>query len=211
MDVELIKMPKEEAHKKIEAYKKRLGKSKGAKVASEVNKEYQAAIKGYQALAEGTALLDLDEVFQNCPVDENGRPKLAIHRADRKQVRFTWDGGSTRAFFTDTGGSRQRSVVVDMGREHGKRRAWNDGTTSHAYLNGYSIVPMVPADVRPKFGQLKDMFILWEVEKWADDQIRATPDRDPYLLKHIHGSLYAVLAEWDLTDLERSIMKGRLS
>jgi hypothetical protein len=35
------------------------------------------------------------------------------------------------------------------------------------------------------------------------------PDRDPYLLRHVGGALYAVLAAWDLTDLERAIMSAR--
>ena len=46
-----------------------------------------------------------------------------------------------------------------------------------------------------------DWHILWEVEKWANQQHNVTPDIDPYLLKHVTGSLYAVIAEWDLTNL----------
>lgn len=76
-------------------------------------------------------------------------------------------------------------------------------------LEGYALIPMVPLDVRPATGRLADMFVLWEVEQWADRRIGAKPDIDPYLLKHVGGSLYAVLAEWDLTPLERAIMKGR--
>ena len=70
---------------------------------------------------------------------------------------------------------------------------------------GYAMVPMVPADVRPETGQLKDWFVLWEVEQWHDNR-HTEPPRDPFLLKHIGGTLYAILAEWDLTEVERSIM-----
>ena len=38
---------------------------------------------------------------------------------------------------------------------------------------------------------------------------RAVPPRDPYLLKPIGGDLYAVIAERNLTELERSIMGAR--
>lgn len=31
---------------------------------------------------------------------------------------------------------------------------------------------------------------------------------DPALLKHIGGDLYAVVATWDLTDLERAVLDG---
>lgn len=71
-----------------------------------------------------------------------------------------------------------------------------------------SLVPMVPADVRPS-GNLKYYFVLWEVEQWSDTSLTAVPDRDPYLLQHLAGDLYIVVAEWDLTELERAIMTGR--
>ena len=34
-----------------------------------------------------------------------------------------------------------------------------------------------------------------------------TAPLDPMLLKHIDGELYSVLAEWDLTGVERAIME----
>lgn len=76
--------------------------------------------------------------------------------------------------------------------------------------DGYALVPIVPADVRSKVtGQLSTYFTLWEVEQWADQRIRSLSDRDPLLLKHIGGELYAVVAEWDLTEIERAVMAGR--
>ena len=45
--------------------------------------------------------------------------------------------------------------------------------------------------------------ILWEAE-WE------TVPRDPLLLRHLAGGLYAVMASWDLTPLERAVLKGRL-
>ncbi|OWK42111.1 hypothetical protein FRUB_04189 [Fimbriiglobus ruber] len=70
---------------------------------------------------------------------------------------------------------------------------------------------MIPLDVRPKPGIPENACILWEVEQWADHRLDVAPDIDPYLLKHITGSLYAVIAEWDLTELERSILRGRIT
>jgi hypothetical protein len=76
---------------------------------------------------------------------------------------------------------------------------------------GYALVPMIPLDVRPKTGIPENAYILWEVERWADERLDVAPDIDPYLLKHIPGSLYAVIAEWEFTDLERSILRGRVT
>jgi len=33
-----------------------------------------------------------------------------------------------------------------------------------------------------------------------------TPPRDPALIRHIRGDLWAVLAVWDLTELERAVL-----
>jgi hypothetical protein len=212
MNVQTIQMPKEAAFAKIEAYKKRLARMRHSKANEEVRKEYEAALQGYKALAQGTPLIDLDDVMQNCPLDEKWRPKLAVARADRKQVRFQWSGGENGAQFdsdVNTWSPRESlRIAVNMGRT---LHWWNETHKYYQSTKGFAIVPMVPPDVRPETGQLKDWVILWEVEKWADHKIKATPDIDPYLLKHVGGSLYAVIAEWDLTDLERSIIKGRIS
>ena len=34
---------------------------------------------------------------------------------------------------------------------------------------------------------------------------------DPILLRHIAGHMYAVLAQWDLTPLERSVIEKRIT
>jgi hypothetical protein len=213
MNVETISMPVEQAKAKLEAYKKRLAKMKIGKANAEVAAEYKAAMQGYEALAEGTPLIDLDDVFQNCPCDEQGRPKLAIARADRKQVQLDWDGRNQFITFDSALNYKlsQQSfrIRVSMDRFNLNPIETFSWGTSRRNLTGFALIPMVPADVRPKTGQLKDFFIIWEVERWADKKIGATPDIDPYLLKHLGGSLYAVVAEWDLTELERSIMKGR--
>jgi hypothetical protein len=70
--------------------------------------------------------------------------------------------------------------------------------------NGAAMVPMVPADVYPSRGlDLSKHFVLWEVEDWD-----AAPPVDPMLLKPIGGNLYAVIAQWNLTEIERVIIAG---
>lgn len=70
------------------------------------------------------------------------------------------------------------------------------------------MVPIVPADVRETVtGPLRDYHILWEVEQWHDQPL-VTPPTDPYLIRHIGGSLWSVEAEWDLTDLEKAVIAG---
>lgn len=193
MNVTTITMPKEQAQAKLEAYREQNRKRN--------DEEYQAAEAGYAALAEGTPLISLTEAIRGGGFDEKMRPKLAIARADRKQVHYRQDWNGTRWFDTSSNGTQ--------GTENGLAVAIEAPGNSDS-RHGYALVPMVPADVRQKVtGQLKDYFILWEVEQWADKRLSTKPDRDPYLLKHIGGDLYAVVAEWDLTPLERLVMAGR--
>lgn len=89
---------------------------------------------------------------------------------------------------------------------------------------GYALVPMIPPEVRRglrngngsrcrKHAASNDRkrFILWEVDEWSDTRLRSQPDRDPLLLEHLHGEMYIVLAQWDLTEIERMVMLGRRS
>jgi len=208
MDINLISMPADQAWDKATAYKERLAKMKPSMANAKVRAEYETALKGFEALAKGTPMIDLDDVMTQCPLDEKSRPKLAIARADRKQVKFKWEQYRHRASFSTDYLDTPRptlNIEVDMGRY--LRRT---GDTWKTWVEGYALVPMVPLDVRPKVGVLEGWHILWEVERWADDEIKVQPDIDPYLLKHVTGSFYAVIAEWNLTPLERSIMRRRV-
>jgi len=66
------------------------------------------------------------------------------------------------------------------------------------------MVPPVPPGLRPA-SAIGNYHVLWEAE-WE----RVAP-ADPALLKHIGGDLYAVLAVWDLTELERAVLAGRFA
>jgi hypothetical protein len=67
-----------------------------------------------------------------------------------------------------------------------------------------TVVPPVPPRHRPRRPRRARLHILWEVEQWDP-----TPPRDPALLRHIRGDLWAVLATWDLTDIERHVLAQR--
>ncbi|CAK9067371.1 Uncharacterized protein SCF082_LOCUS34116, partial [Durusdinium trenchii] len=152
--------------------------------------EYRACAEAYEALAEGTPLIDIEQAIRSGGLDDEVRPRLAIAAADRKQVELVWHGTSPIATFDARRSGRASDrlrISIDMRIIRGK---WG---------RAYARVPMVPADVRPEKGQLRDWHILWEVDEWADRPFLAEPPRDPLLLKHIRGSLYAVLAQWDLT------------
>ena len=222
MDVPTITMPRAEAQERLDEYYESVSRRADA--------EHEAAVEEYEALAEGTPLLSLQQAFRRLweleeaeegkGFDEKHRPRIAVARADRKQVFFRWFGGIGRTQATfDThkyGGRHSDTLIrrVDFGRAHGRMHHYRNGDSYHANVEGYALVPMIPADVRNRMtGRVKDHFILWEVEEWSDRRLTAEPDRDPLLLLPIGDAattdLYAVVDEWDLTEVERYVMLGR--
>ena len=202
MNVTTITMPVDAAKAKLKAFRSNTHR--------DAEQMYAEAAKAYEALAEGTPLISLSAAFRTAGFYDNMRPRLAIARADRREVRFTWRAMETTAeFFCGTPVRRAGPTLtrtVDLGRRHDREALPppNRETT----IRSYALVPMVPADVRPPTGQLKDWFTLWEVERWYDRPKHMEAPVDPMLLKHIGGDLYAVLAQWGLTAVERLILEG---
>jgi len=211
MNVQTITISREVAEGKLAAYEAQLKRRS--------DPEYEALAAAYRVAAEGRPILNLLEVFRETGLGGDYRPKLAVARADRRQVRFGyvcqgWTHDGFLEFNTLKRSSWQYSGSLLISIPFPNPNQVNPNTLpvwKHPETyprDGYALVPLVPAEVRPQ-GQLKDYFVLWEVEQWSDSPIRATPDRDPYLLRHIWGDLYEVVAEWELTELERQVMAGR--
>lgn len=188
MNVEKFTMKPEEASQK-------LGEVRDA-LRYKFDKEYDQLERAYKQVAKGRAVINLRNAILDSPTFENGLPKLAIARADQSKVhvRRNWD----RLTFS-CGHWRQRSPTL--------RFEFNNLPRKEKSLDAETLVPMIPPAARKIAGyrrSLEKMFVLWEVEEWLP-----TPPVDPYLLAHIGGDLYAVLAAWDLTPIERAVMAAR--
>ena len=193
-------MDKFEARDKLNAYRERISRVTNA----EHRAEYEQIAKGLRHLERGRKLIDMATVFADCPMDDKGRPKLAIFRADQAQVKVSNDHRSgVNGWHFHSVEWRRRAASLNMRFSSGGRE------TNMGYRDGYALVPIVPIEHRPARFDASKHFILWEVEEWSDRQIGAKPDIDPFLLRHVGGSLYAILAEWDLTDIERAVLAGR--
>lgn len=218
MDVQTLTMDPSEAAARLLDYRAELRRRSDA--------EYEAVAVGLEALAGGRAVLFLAASVASGGFDERGRPRLAIARADRRQVHFRWSAWwsgppETAALFEADG---RDSVRSEYNLETLRRRldlsahlaavpeAAVRQRSPYVYTyEGYALVPMIPAEVRqtvPRF-RADRRFVLWEVEQWSDRPLMAQPDRDPYLLRHLGGDAYSVEAAWDLTPLERAVMAGR--
>jgi len=212
MNVSMIEMDPEVAQAKLDAYKESLQR----KHSSEVDAEWNAALDAYKELAKGTPLLDPVAAIRNAGWRADGRPVLAIARADQKRVTFSFDthgrrwNAEKREWFRPWNPMSWTFVAAkarwDRQRAASLRFNVPDVTEQPPVdpKNGAAMVPMVPADVMPARGcDLSKHFILWEVESWD-----FAPPVDPILLRPIGGNLYAVVAQWDLTEVERLIIAG---
>lgn len=198
----IIEMGEEEAK---EEYKKYV---EAVKTKKEV--QYEELKKVYHALSKGMKVIDVYEAMKLGGVDEvNKEPKLAICPANATTVFFEKQalGAGT---FSDTNGWKRGKVEVilpsgtfpNWGVEQVPGQQW----TRTIRRNLKTAVPIIPAHLLPD-AKLQNYFILWEVNNW--DEI-VPPAGDPYLLRQISPNLFAVLAEWDVTEIERAVMRGHV-
>lgn len=189
MELELIE-PTESVAEDLEAYAEACRKWPD-------DTEYRQVLVALQVLAKGTPLLNVPRNFnRKVSLDAKGRPNLAIARADKLQVRVQlWHGHfDFQTDYRPRMGSPGRDTLVRV--QSPKARYGSEG---------YALVPLVPPDVRLGRDRMAHHFILWEVEHWADSEQSVEPDRDPLLLRRVTSQLYAVIAQWDLTELEREV------
>lgn len=186
MDVQEITMDPAKAREAFKAY--------GAAVKQKYSEDYDALAKGYKAIAQGKSVIDLHGVLKNAGVDARYRPKFAVARADWEWAHFRSDGDSW-AFQKERWLSSSRYT-----RQYIKvPKAVLPIPRSGVDVSCKAQVPMVPPMYKPR-GSLGNYHILWEAD-WEDVPV------DPILLRHLSGALYAVLATWDLTELERAVMR----
>jgi hypothetical protein len=160
-----------------------------------------ALARGYRQLAKGRALLDVGAAMRTAGLRADGYPKLAICSSHLEKCfcQLDWNGGATFSGSEWQWGRRQshKPERVEFPPDTFARpAAGNRNVVS-------TLVPIIPPALRPKT-QLEKFHTLWEVESWTLE-----PPRDPLLLRHLSAHLYAVVAVWDLTELERAILGSR--
>lgn len=170
-------------------------------------------MRGYRALSQGKTLISLTEALQLGGVDAMGRPKLAIARADEAQIQmqrlrdgsvtfnpeFRWSrrfSAADRVFEFPEGTLPELTAEQEAHKLPGRwgDTAWNQEWTA--------TLPFIPPQYRPPHG-LSNYHLLWEAE-WR--RVRGSQRLDPVLLKRVGGDLFAVVAAWDLTEVEKLVL-----
>jgi hypothetical protein len=213
MNVTAIQMDPAEAREKLTQYRTVLSNRHSQKIEA----EFEAVERAYQELAKGTPLINPFMAIGQQGWRPDGRPVLAMARADQTKCDFQV-GSNSRIWMEKTGFTGKWApcdLVFTARRERWDRqRARNLRITVRATTEppvdpkrGCAMVPLVPAEAYPTRGlDLAKHFVLWEVEDWD-----VAPPVDPMLLRPIGGDLYAVIHQWNLTDIERMVIAGTRS
>jgi hypothetical protein len=197
MDLAVIPISKDEAVAKLDEY--------ASMIYEERTAEDDAIAAGYRAAARGLPVIDLPRSVASGGLHDNGLPKIAVVRADATTCFARWSGNDVIFADRDDWHVNRGALVgahsVRVPFAGDELPGWQ---ARSRWRSGSTMVPIIPPDCRPKPRRMRRCHVLWEVESWTQ-----TPPYDPALLRHIRGSLWAVLAEWDLTELERLVLTQR--
>lgn len=189
MNVQTITMAKSEAKQHFQDYQQAVRQTN--------RKEDVALMHGFKALSKGQTLIDVHAAMKFAGLNEKKQPRLAICRAD-----------ATHCWCNIRSSGWAEFVMLDTWRRvrNDQRVVMPDGTfPREAATSGNklrAVVPSIPPRLRPKIAY-SNLHILWEAE-WE------SVPTDPMLLRHLDGALYVVLATWDLTELEKAVLKRAL-
>lgn len=204
MPLAVLEVPVEEAKAKLKVY------------ADAVKKEHRETDKrladGYRHLAQGRQLINLAASIERGGFDDNGLPRLAVARAETRFVHVgcgvSWSGSSGQELvFAEQRTEELRSATLDVSDKYVRVPLKERHELRGDWRRYRAIVPMVPPGHRHHAvrGSLTSFHVLFEAE-W---EINPTAPKDPALIKHLAGDLWAVYAVWDLTELERAVLGGR--
>lgn len=213
MELETIVVPEEEAKEQVRLLKQLF--KENASIAK--NGIYRDLQRAYGHMKHGGKIIDIFQVLKATGQGEDGNPKIAICRADAKKCYLSKQGNGSAIFShlpPDRWGRRQaRKTYKEIQTPEGTY-VWRnkEGIPARSRYDikdeeVSTIAPIIPPQILIDSVKhnLKNYHILWEVEDW-----KVEPPRDPLLLKMITLNLFAILATWDLTELERAIIKAHI-
>ena len=204
MEVEQLTIPKRKAE---EEYQALVGAFRqNATLKKEAIRQDLRRVYGH--LRHGKKIIDIYESFKKAGVNKNRNPKLAICRADAK-ICYCYKNPNGSAVFSIERTDTARVSKLDVYFPTETFQFCEEGNTWISWDARYikTVVPIIPAKILVAEVKvlLRNFHILWEVEKW-----KPVPPRDPILLKQLTPNLYGVLATWNLTKLERAVIRGRI-
>jgi hypothetical protein len=187
-----------------------------AKLITQIEREDTIMMASYREMAKGARIINVATVMRNAGLNKHQKlPNLAIARASwewchilfelnqlcfskHSHARHSWSG--ERRFLEP---KNLETFARDLFGSELSNSHWRN-QNGFPDVRGKAAVPAIPAYLRPE-GDLENYHILFEA-KWE----KVAPP-DPILLKKIDGNMYTVVAQWDLTDIEKAVLEGRFS
>lgn len=211
MEVEELALPKEQAEAEFYALKQAL--KQNATLRKEQIRKDMLAVYGHMRHSKN--IIEVHESFRKAGLNKDGDPRLAICRADAEQCYCLKleRGGAIFSVTQLNRWSKPRKTELDVVLPEATFQ-WQpaDPTKTFSQWNikheqTKTLVPIIPAKILVSEVKvlLRNFHILWEVEEW-----KPVPPKDPILLKQLTPNLFGVLATWNLTPLERAIIRGRI-
>lgn len=167
--------------------------------------------QAYYHAKEGRKIIDIYQAMQNAGLNKDGWPNLAICRADGTECSFERRKDGAGLFHHTPLGRWDPATKYSVRLPKNTFMDLPIGDWENWRANyRYCVIPTIPAEHYPS-GSLERYYLLWEVEEWHKQSQLPVPPIDPFLLKRLSPNLFAVLAEWDLTPLERAVIRGALT
>lgn len=234
MDLQTVEIPRAGAREKAAEYRRLARRERDPAARAELEqlvRAYRLAANDEVALIALTSTVAAGGYMRRELVHGKGTsherrqpfllPRLAIARGDARFVFTLGIASDGSVSFTDRlqpwwnyrSGYFDLATGFDLPAEfvwaHPSGRRV-DAWTREAWA---AQVPIVPLATREKAGlavnaNMRSYAVLWEADDWRWMRDPA-PTRDPALLRHVAGDIYAVLATWDLTEIERLVLSGR--
>lgn len=165
---------------------------------------YKDLQKVYNQVKNGQKVIDIGKVIAKGGLLKTN-PRLAIAPIGVKNIFCTFFQNGTIHFKPDNNWRRRSEVKDVILPSCLPAWSWTNPENRFKNKNLQAPVPPVPPRFLPKV-LTDDYYILWEVDEW-----KMIPPTDPYLLRRITKTMFVVLAGWDLTDIEKSAMAGRMA
>jgi len=167
----------------------------------------------YGHLKHGGKIVDIYKAFSKAGLDEDGHPKISIAPFNAKWC-YLYKKRNGGAIFSSTNKDTWQIYAVKANGDialPADTYDW-DSETQKKGTRWKCVSPIVPPRVLTIASAKltpQHYHIIFEPEIWSKAKV-PTPPRDPILGKMLTPNIFGVVATWDLTELERSIIRGRL-
>lgn len=210
MQVEELVVEKKEVEQELESLKTAIKEGYISKRTT-ITRDLLAV---YGHLKHGGKIIDLFQTFRKVGLNENGNPKLGIVQYGARYC-YLYKKHSGGAIFSN---ENKTSWQVYANKSNGDVEVpgdtfeWTEDLNESGNNRWKTVAPIIPPRVLTIASAKltpQNYHVLFEAELWAKSKPPAPPG-DPILGKMLTPNIFGVIATWNLTELEKIIIKGRL-